>query len=257
MNDQNNNSNPSQATPDPVTTAPPAVPQAPEPVAAAPSLEPNKDLQALSQDLENLAKEAVATAPPAPSAAPTPVVSVPAAEPVVVPAAPVAPAPVVSPSSEPEPKPEEKEVVKEVAKEAPITIYITPACPFCKAEKELLASLNLAYIEKNVEEDTESLKAMLSVSDNFAGVPVTVLNGPKGKKVVKGFTKEEFVKELEAVGLKEASVEPAKTADSPVPEPVPAVAVPEVKEPVVAPPDAAPVAPAVPTAEEPKVPDLN
>jgi len=231
---------------DPVTSAPAAVPQAPEPVVAAPAVEPNKDLQALSQDLENLAKEAVATTPPDP-AAPAPVA--PAPEPVVVPptAAPVA--------AEPDAKPEEKEAVE--TKGAPITIYTTTSCPFCKAEKEYLGSVNLTFVEKNVEEDTESLKEMLNVSDNFAGVPVTVLNGPKGKKVVKGFTKDEFVKELEAVGLKEASVEPAMPVEPPVAEPAPTVAVPEVKEPVVAPTDAAPVAPAAPAAEEPKVPDLN
>ena len=242
-------------TTDPVTSAPVAPSQAPDtaaPPAPAPAsvAEPNKDLAALSQDLENLAKEAVATTPPsvAPVAAP-PVVSAP--EPLTVP--PTA-APVVA-------EPEVKETKE--SKASPITVYTTPSCPFCKAQREFLGSINLAYVDKNVEEDTESLKEMLNVSDNFAGVPVTVLNGPKGKKVVKGFTQDEFVKELEEVGLKEASVEPAKSVAPSAAQPAPAPVVPEVKEPVVAPPAAAPVAPVAsaepvaPAAEAPKVPDLN
>jgi len=227
-------------TTDPVTSAPAAP-------ASVPAPEPNKDLAALSQDLENLAKEAVATTPPA---APAPVSVAPATEAPVV----SAPEPLtVPPSAAPVVAVPEVKETKDV-KESPVTVYTTASCPFCKALREYLGSINLAYVEKNVEEDTESLKEMLNVSDNFAGVPVTVLNGPKGKKVVKGFTQDEFVKELEEIGLKEASVEPAKSVAPSAAQPAPAPVVPEVKEPVVAPPVAAPVAPAT---EAPKVPDLN
>lgn len=169
----------------PTAPAEPVIPPQPVTPPTSPQ-DANKDLQSLSQDLENLAKEAVATAPAAPAAVP-------------------ATAPV----------PEEK---KETSANK-ITIYTTASCPFCKAEKEYLSQEKLTFTEKNVEEDTEALKEMLNLGDNFAGVPVTVLEGPKGKKVVKGFTKEEFIKELSEVGLKEATVSAAPPPTTPA-EPV-------------------------------------
>ncbi|OGK66750.1 hypothetical protein A2313_02780 [Candidatus Roizmanbacteria bacterium RIFOXYB2_FULL_41_10] len=196
MNDQNDQSKqaqtvvPAQDNNQPLN--PPVVPVAED---------ANKDLQSLSKDLENLAQEAVKTVPEAPVVTPAaPVVETPA--PVEAPAPAVVAAPAV----------EEKK-----ASDAKITIYTTTNCPFCKTEKEFLTTQGLTFSEKNVEEDNEALKEMLSLSDNFAGVPVTVLNGPKGKKVVKGFTQDEFVKELEATGLKEAVVAPAPVPEAPVP----------------------------------------
>jgi len=217
MDDQTNQSNPNQpvsqpAVPPVVPTPPSAVPEPPAappvtPPPAAPPVatteETGKDLQSLSKDLENLAQEAEKTAP-------------------ATPATPITPAVEAKPA------------------EAKITIYVTANCPFSKAEKEFLSSQNLQFVEKNVEEDNEALKEMLSLSDNFAGVPVTVLNGPKGKKVVKGFTKEEFIKELEATGLKEPEMQ---------------------KEPAAPAVPAAPSTPEAPTAEQqpqpPKVPNLQ
>lgn len=228
MDDQNNQSNQNQ----PVVPAQdnnqasnPVVPQVPS------VEEPNKDLQSLSKDLENLAQEAVKTTPPAPVAEPTvPVVEAPpaAAQPVV--AEPAVSAPVTEEKKEPDAK---------------ITVYTTTNCPFCKSEKEFLTAQGLTFSEKNVEEDNEALKEMLSLSDNFAGVPVTVLNGPKGKKVVKGFTQDEFLKELQETGLKEAT-------EAPAPAPVAPVEAPLAAEPPAAESPAAPVQP-----EAPKVPDLK
>lgn len=187
--------------------ADPIIVSASEPVAEAPV--PEKDLKALSQDLENLAKE----------------VTVPKAE-------------AVSPAVE-ETKAEEAKV--ETPAEPPvqptvevpsttkskILMYTTTACQFCKAQKEYLDKEGLKYEEKNVEEDTAALKEMLNISDNFAGVPVTLLEGPKGKKIVKGFTQDEFIKELENVGLKG----PANLADKPLVEAAAPVEVPVAEEP--------------------------
>lgn len=254
MDNQNNNSNPT----DPVTSTTNAndQPTAVPPVEETPVVptDPNKDLQDLSKDLENLAKEAVQTEASQPAQSSV-------AEPVAPPAAPVATEPVASepvvapPVADPVSEPS---VEKTVADEE-IVVYTTNACPFCKSEKEFLTEQGLKFTEKDVEENTEVLKEMLSLSDNFAGVPVTVLNGPKGKKVVKGFTKEEFVNELIAVGLKQEEEKPEPTkpevpiepATAPAPTPVAA-------EPVStseAPPTT--TEPPTTTAAEPTVPDLN
>ncbi len=223
MNDQNNQSNPNQPVVPAQDNNQPSNPVVPQVPAVE---EPNKDLQSLSKDLENLAQEVVKTTPPAPAVEPTvPVVEAPPAV-----AEPVAAEPVVADSAVNAPVTEEKK-----ESDAKITVYTTINCPFCKSEKEFLAAQGLTFSEKNVEEDNEALKEMLSLSDNFAGVPVTVLNGPKGKKVVKGFTQDEFLKELQETGLKEAETPAAVAPVAPV---------------------AAPVAPPV-QPEAPKVPDLK
>lgn len=84
-----------------------------------------------------------------------------------------------------------------------ITIYTIKDCPFCKEEKDYLTSLNLAFTEKNVEEKKEYLDEMLNLSDNFAGVPFTLIVKDDGSQVgLKGFTREEFE---EALGNKQPS----------------------------------------------------
>jgi len=74
-----------------------------------------------------------------------------------------------------------------------ITIYTVSDCQFSKAEKEYLQSHNLPYEEKNLEQNQEWLKEMFTISNNFAGTPVTKIEKDDGQIVVlKGFTKEEF-----------------------------------------------------------------
>ena len=182
------------ATSDPVSVDKPTEPIK-EPVVPAGTAVPdsNKDLKTLSQDLENLAKEAQQTDEQPAAEKPVEKKSVDTPASASVPLdKPTVPVPPTSLETDPV-----------MNREPKITIYTTPNCQFCKAEKEFLDKEKLQYQEKNVEEDTDALKEMLNVSDNFAGVPVTVLEGPKGKKVVKGFTQDEFVKELSNTGIKE------------------------------------------------------
>jgi len=74
-----------------------------------------------------------------------------------------------------------------------ITVYTVSDCQFSKQEKEYLQSHNLAYEEKNLEQNREWLTEMLAVSNNFAGTPVTKIEKDDGQIIVlKGFTKEEF-----------------------------------------------------------------
>lgn len=86
-------------------------------------------------------------------------------------------------------------------KELKITLFKTANCPFCKAEKDFLNKNSLLFVEKDVESDEASLKEMLALSDNFAGVPVTFLQNKDKKTVIKGFTEADFMLELEKIGL--------------------------------------------------------
>jgi len=107
-----------------------------------------------------------------------------------------------------------------------ITIYTINDCTFSQQEKEYLKLHNMEFEEKNLEVNRDFLTEMLSISNNFAGTPVTQIEKDTGEKMVlKGFTSDEFDK---ALGL--SSVVPAQ-------EPV--ISVPEV-----------PVAEAVPVAEQ-------
>jgi glutaredoxin len=78
-----------------------------------------------------------------------------------------------------------------------ITVYTVSDCQFSKAEKEYLRLHGLPFEEKNLEQNREWLTEMLAVSNNFAGTPVTRIEKDDGTIVVlKGFTKEEFDREL-------------------------------------------------------------
>lgn len=129
-----------------------------------------------------------------------------------------------------------------------ITIYTIPDCQFSKAEKEYLTSKNLPFEEKNLESNRDFLTEMLTVSNNFAGTPVTKIEKDDGEIVVlKGFTQEEFEKEMtQSSEPAEIKAEQAPTMSTPV-SPMP------VSDPVTS----APVAPAPSMSSEPAVPHLE
>lgn len=113
-----------------------------------------------------------------------------------------------------------------------ITIYTTSSCPFCKQEKDYLKTNNIAFLEKNIEEHREFLSEMLQVSNNFAGVPFTeVIKDDNSKIYLKGFTKEDFDKELGIKVSEAVAVAPTSTSVIPTPavEPIKPI------EPVVSP----------------------
>lgn len=118
-----------------------------------------------------------------------------------------------------------------------IILYTISTCEFSKQEKEYLASHNLPFEEKSVEQNREFLTEMLTVGNNFAGTPLTKIEKDDGKiEILKGFTKSEFDKVL---GFEEKAapvtpvvpVVPAAAAPAPTPPPV----APVVPEPVVPP----------------------
>jgi glutaredoxin len=123
-----------------------------------------------------------------------------------------------------------------------ITIYTINDCVFCNQEKEYLKSHNLPFEEKNLEVNREFLTEMLTLSNNFAGTPVTKIEKDDQSVIVlKGFTKEEFDDVLgfsaPAAQVAAPVVTPATVAPVAMPAPV-------VSAPVVAPVAPAPVAPA-------------
>lgn len=74
-----------------------------------------------------------------------------------------------------------------------IIVYTINDCPFCEQEKAYLTEHTLLFEEKNIDTNRAYLTEMLAVSDNFTGVPFTVIQKDDGNKVtLKGFTKEEF-----------------------------------------------------------------
>lgn len=152
-----------------------------------------------------------------------------------------------------------------------VTVYTVPTCQFSKHEKEYLSVKGVPYEEKNLEENREWLTEMLALSNNFAGTPVTKVEKDNGQTaVLKGFTEEEFNRELGLVSAQPAMkmddaaqkpAEPAMPVTPPVnmppaptqtPEPTPSMPstpVPHVEEPKPEP-VAPPPAPSTPPAND-------
>ena len=146
-----------------------------------------------------------------------------------------------------------------------ITIYTINDCAFCVQEKDYLKSHNLAFEEKNLEVNREFLTEMLTISNNFAGTPVTKIEKDDESVVIlKGFTKEEFDDVLGfAAPIATASVASTITPPVMTPQvvepmaPVIPVAVPEVvvPPPVMTAPEPAVSAPVAPVAPQAPVVD--
>lgn len=140
-----------------------------------------------------------------------------------------------------------------------ITVYTINNCPFCQQEKEYLSVNNFSFEEKNVEQNKEYLSEMLAASNNFAGVPFTVIEKDDGVKVpLKGFTKEEFDRELSSPqatppppAVPSEPAQPPPAAPEPVGEKPPEPPPPPVTPPPIEPP--APVRPEPVTNPEPTV----
>lgn len=129
-----------------------------------------------------------------------------------------------------------------------ITVFTITDCYFCKQEKDYLKNHNLPFEEKNLEENRDFLTEMLTISNNFAGTPVTKIEKDDGSIVVlKGFTKEEFD---ETLGFHEEVAKPADTPPAPsLTEPAPAQATQTTEAPMIPPPPV--VAPPSPVAVAP------
>lgn len=131
-----------------------------------------------------------------------------------------------------------------------IIIYTINNCQFSVQERDYLKANNLQFEEKNLETNREFLAEMMTLSNNFAGTPVTKIEKDDGNIVIlKGFTKEEFD---QALGF--APVKPAETVTPPTPiiepkpiEPVQPVEIAPPVEPILSPEPVQPVISQAPT----------
>ncbi len=132
-----------------------------------------------------------------------------------------------------------------------ITIYTVSSCPFSKAEKDYLVGKGFAFEEKNLETNRDFLTEMLSVSNNFAGTPVTRIEKDDGQIVVlKGFTQSEFDQTLMPTVQFQQRPSDQPQAPNPLPPPVPEPPSPPPPEPP-KPPMPEPTPPPPPVAQEP------
>ena len=57
-----------------------------------------------------------------------------------------------------------------------VKVYSTNSCPWCVKAKNYLTSLNVEYVDLNVQDDMEAREEMVSKSKQM-GVPVLDING--------------------------------------------------------------------------------
>lgn len=73
-----------------------------------------------------------------------------------------------------------------------ITIYTTTTCPYCKMEKEYLASKGVQYDDILVDKDPAKAQEMIQISGQM-GVPFTVITKDDGsKETILGFDKQKL-----------------------------------------------------------------
>src|SRR3989344_4937480 len=98
-----------------------------------------------------------------------------------------------------------------------ITVYTINNCPFCEQAKAYLTEHKLLFEEKNIDTNRAYLSEMFAVSDNFAGVPFTVVAKDDGTTVkLKGFTKDDFDQAL-SVSSSPAVIDEKANFHQPVP----------------------------------------
>lgn len=144
-----------------------------------------------------------------------------------------------------------------------ITVYTTTDCQFSKKEKEFLQAHKIPFEEKNIDTNKELLAEMMTLSNQFAGTPVTKFEKDNGEtEIIKGFTEEEFVKVLNLTPVQaDKPTPPSPTpptptppSPTPTPEPTPVPPIPEVPpSPPVETPPPTPQTP-TPPAETPTAP---
>ncbi len=72
-----------------------------------------------------------------------------------------------------------------------VVLYSASWCPHCKEAKEYFKAHNIAYTNRDVEEDADAMETLVEKYDSRS-VPVIVLGNDE--KILKGFKKDEFEK---------------------------------------------------------------
>ena len=88
--------------------------------------------------------------------------------------------------------PRQQSPVNAVPRSTPrIVLYSTSWCPHCREAKEYFKKHDIAYINKDVEEDSDAMEALVETYKSSA-VPVIVIGNDE--KILKGFRQDEFEK---------------------------------------------------------------
>ena len=75
-----------------------------------------------------------------------------------------------------------------------IVLYSTSWCPHCREAKEYFKKHDIAYINRDVEQDSDAMEALVETYKSRA-VPVIVIGNDE--KILKGFKQDEFEKAYE------------------------------------------------------------
>ena len=75
-----------------------------------------------------------------------------------------------------------------------IVLYSTSWCPHCREAKEYFKRNNIAYINRDVEDDGDAMEALVEKYQSRS-VPVIVIGDDE--KILKGFRQDEFEKVYE------------------------------------------------------------
>lgn len=91
-------------------------------------------------------------------------------------------APVAGSASAPAVKPDSK-----------VILYATAWCGYCRKTRELFKSLNVAYVEKDIEKDEAGRKEYQAKGKGYQGVPMVDVGG----QIIKGYNPEEIRRGLD------------------------------------------------------------
>lgn len=80
---------------------------------------------------------------------------------------------------------------------APVIIYSTSWCAYCKMAKEYLDSLYVPNVEKDIESDESAHNELMQkIAGNFRGVPVIDISGD----IILGFDRQKIDESLRKHG---------------------------------------------------------
>lgn len=110
------------------------------------------------------------------------------------------------PAHKPESAPKQPATTQADAKKAKVILYSTAWCGYCRKTRELLTSLQVPFVEKDIEKSPEGLAEYQAKGKGFRGVPLTDVAGT----LVKGYVPDEVKKLVTELQKKEAAEKTAR-----------------------------------------------
>ena len=71
---------------------------------------------------------------------------------------------------------------------APVDIYVTSWCPYCRKAISYLNANGIKFNKYDIEDDLSAAARKKQLAPNYNGIPLAVING----KIVKGFNKDTY-----------------------------------------------------------------